>query len=297
MATDMKAELARRTAEVNSIIEGFLPEETGMQKTVLQAMNYSVRAGGKRIRPILMQETHRLFGGHSGALPSFMAAIEMVHTYSLVHDDLPAMDNDRFRRGKETTWAVYGEGMGVLAGDALLNYAFEIAADAVVQYPEVPAAARALRILAKKSGAGGLIGGQAVDVEMEGKEISILKMEFIHGKKTCALIEAAMLIGAVLGGATPAEQAMVEESAHALGMAFQIRDDILDVVGDAKKLGKPVGSDEKNRKQTYVSLVGLEASRAEVKQQTTIAVESLRHTGRENPFLVDLMYYLADRES
>ena len=296
MSVDMQLEIQKRTEEINSILESFLPEQTGMQKTVIDAMCYSVRSGGKRLRPMLMQETHRLFGGHSRALPAFMAAIEMIHTYSLVHDDLPAMDNDRYRRGKETTWAVYGEAMGVLAGDALLNYAFEIAADVAAQYADDPAPARALRVLAKKAGVFGMIGGQAVDVEMEGRVDSIRTIEFIHSKKTCALIEASMLIGAILADASLAEQAMVEESAHALGMAFQIQDDILDVIGDEKKMGKPVGSDEKNEKKTYATLVGLETSRNEVHYQTKIAVEALEHTGRENKFLTELMIGLADRE-
>ena len=293
---EFTGQLDERTQEINRLLQDFLPPAQGPQETVIAAMRYSVEAGGKRLRPMLMQETHRLFHGHSSSLGAFMAAVELIHTYSLVHDDLPAMDNDRFRRGKETTWAVYGEAMGILAGDALLNYAYEITADAVVQYPDDPSVGRALRVLAKKSGASGMVGGQTVDVEMEGREVSIRTMEFIHNKKTCALIEASMLIGAVLADASPAEQAMIEESAHALGMAFQIRDDILDVTGDEKMLGKPVGSDVRNDKQTYVSLVGMEASEAEVRHQTEIAVESLRHTGRENTFLTELMYYLVGRD-
>ena len=295
MPADISAEIEKRVDEVNKVLESFLPERTGLQKTVIDAMRYSVMSGGKRLRPILMLETHRLFGGHSRALPAFEAAIEMIHSYSLVHDDLPAMDNDRYRRGKETTWAVYGEAMGILAGDALLNYAFEIASDAVLQYPENQSTARALRVLTKKAGVFGMIGGQSVDVEMEGRGDSIRTIEFIHDKKTCALIEASMLIGAILAGASPGEQAMVEESAHALGMAFQIQDDILDVTGDSKIMGKPVGSDQRNEKMTYVTLVGLETSHEVVKQQTEIAVQSLHHIGREDAFLTDLMYYLVDR--
>ena len=296
MAADLSAELNKRIHEINAVLESFLPEQTGLQKTVIDAMHYSVMSGGKRLRPILMMETHRLFDGHSRALNAFEAAIEMIHSYSLVHDDLPAMDNDRFRRGKETTWAVYGEGMAILAGDALLNYAFEIASDAVLKYPEEQKTARALRVLTKKAGVFGMIGGQSVDVEMDGKVDSIRTMEFIHSKKTCALIEAPMLIGAILAGASPAEQAMVEESAHALGMAFQIQDDILDITGDSKVMGKSAGSDKRNEKMTYATLVGLETSREVVKQQTEIAVQSLHHIGREDAFLTDLMYCLADRQ-
>ena len=225
-----------RKKEVEQIMTSFLPKEEGYQKTVLEAMNYSVSAGGKRLRPMLMLETYRMFGGTSKVIEPFMAAIEMIHTYSLIHDDLPAMDNDEYRRGRKTTHEVYREAMAKLAGDALLNYAFEKAASAFVL--------AAFMLIASKAGVYGMIGGQVVDVESEGKEIDADTLKFIHIHKTSALLESAMLIGAVLAGASEQQQRTVELAARELGLAFQIRVDILDVTGNTDKLGKPVGSDE-----------------------------------------------------
>lgn len=246
-----------RKKEVEQIVTSFLPKEEGYQKTVLEAMNYSVSAGGKRLRPMLMLETYRMFGGTSKVIEPFMAAIEMIHTYSLIHDDLPAMDNDEYRRGRKTTHVVYGEAMAILAGDALLNYAFETAASAFVLDEGNPAIGKAFMILASKAGVYGMIGGQVVDVESEGKEIDADTLKFIHIHKTSALLESAMLIGAVLAGASEQQQRTVELAARELGLAFQIRDDILDVTGNTDELGKPVGSDEKNHKNTYVALEAL----------------------------------------
>ena len=250
-----------RKKEVEQIVTSFLPKEEGYQKTVLEAMNYSVSAGGKRLRPMLMLETYRMFGGTSKVIEPFMAAIEMIHTYSLIHDDLPAMDNDEYRRGRKTTHVVYGEAMAILAGDALLNYAFETAASAFVLDEGNPAIGKAFMILASKAGVYGMIGGQVLDVESEGKEIDADTLKFIHIHKTSALLESAMLIGAVLAGASEQQQRTVELAARELGLAFQIRDDILDVTGNTDELGKPVGSDEKNHKNTYVALEGLEKAK------------------------------------
>ena len=286
-----------RKKEVEQIVTSFLPKEEGYQKTVLEAMNYSVSAGGKRLRPMLMLETYRMFGGTSKVIEPFMAAIEMIHTYSLIHDDLPAMDNDEYRRGRKTTHVVYGEAMAILAGDALLNYAFETAASAFVLDEGNPAIGKAFMILASKAGVYGMIGGQVVDVESEGKEIDADTLKFIHIHKTSALLESAMLIGAVLAGASEQQQRTVELAARELGLAFQIRDDILDVTGNTDEMGKPVGSDEKNHKNTYVALEGLEKAKEDVKRYSESAIDRLKSLPVRNEFLYELIEELIDRRS
>lgn len=286
-----------RKKEVEQIMTSFLPKEEGYQKTVLEAMNYSVSAGGKRLRPMLMLETYHMFGGTSKVIEPFMAAIEMIHTYSLIHDDLPAMDNDEYRRGRKTTHVVYGEAMAILAGDALLNYAFETAASAFVLDEGNPAIGKAFMILASKAGVYGMIGGQVVDVESEGKEIDADTLKFIHIHKTSALLESAMLIGAVLAGASEQQQRTVELAARELGLAFQIRDDILDVTGNTDELGKPVGSDEKNHKNTYVALEGLEKAKEDVKRYSESAIDRLKSLPVRNEFLYELIEELIDRRS
>ena len=286
-----------RKKEVEQIVTSFLPKEEGYQKTVLEAMNYSVSAGGKRLRPMLMLETYRMFGGKSKVIEPFMAAIEMIHTYSLIHDDLPAMDNDEYRRGRKTTHVVYGEAMAILAGDALLNYALETAASAFVLDEGNPAIGKAFMILASKAGVYGMIGGQVLDVESEGKEIDADTLKFIHIHKTSALLESAMLIGAVLAGASEQQQRTVELAARELGLAFQIRDDILDVTGNTDELGKPVGSDEKNHKNTYVALEGLEKAKEDVKRYSESAIDRLKSLPVRNEFLYELIEELIDRRS
>ena len=286
-----------RKKEVEQIVTSFLPKEEGYQKTVLEAMNYSVSAGGKRLRPMLMLETYRMFGGTSKVIEPFMAAIERIHTYSLIPDDLPAMDNDEYRRGRKTTHVVYGEAMAILAGDALLNYAFETAASAFVLDEGNPAIGKAFMILASKAGVYGMIGGQVVDVESEGKEIDADTLKFIHIHKTSALLESAMLIGAVLAGASEQQQRTVELAARELGLAFQIRDDILDVTGNTDELGKPVGSDEKNHKNTYVALEGLEKAKEDVKRYSESAIDRLKSLPVRNEFLYELIEELIDRRS
>lgn len=292
---EFKQELQQKVAEIEEILKRYLPEETGYQKTVIEAMNYSVLAGGKRLRPMLMLETYRLFGGTDPVIEPFMAALEMIHTYSLVHDDLPAMDNDEYRRGKKTTHAVYGEAMGILAGDGLLNYAFEVAATAFDIRLDA-SVAKALQILAGKAGIYGMIGGQVVDIESENKQVELDTLTFIHRNKTGALMESAMLIGAVLAGATPAQQEQIRSIAADVGFAFQVRDDILDVTSTTEVLGKPVGSDAKNSKATYVSLTGLEKARQEVDFLSDRALKALASLPGQNPFLEDLIKMLIDRQ-
>ena len=292
----MNREIGRRAEEIEKIIKEYLPKEEGYQKTIMEAMNYSILAGGKRLRPMLMLETYRLFGGTSKTIYPFMAAIEMIHTYSLVHDDLPAMDNDEYRRGRKTTHIVYGEAMGILAGDALLNYAFETAAGAFQLEPENPAVGQAMLVLARKAGIYGMIGGQVVDVESEGTVIDKEKLDFIHLHKTSALLESAMVIGAILAGANKEEQNLVEKAAGKIGLAFQIQDDILDITSTTEELGKPVGSDEKNGKNTYVAFEGLDKSKEDVKKLSESAMEDLQKLPYENPFLIELIKELIERK-
>lgn len=294
---DIKAEIGRHTDEAEQIITSYLPEEKGYQKTVIEAMNYSFLAGGKRLRPILMLETYRLFGGKSKVIEPFMAAIEMIHTYSLVHDDLPAMDNDEYRRGKKTTHAVYGEAMGILAGDALLNYAYETAARAFAMEPGNPGVCQAFQILTAKAGIYGMVGGQTVDVESEGKPgMTKEKLDFIYRLKTSALIEGAMLAGAVLAGATQGEQKIIEQTAGEVGLAFQIQDDILDVTSTMEVLGKPIGSDEKNHKITYVTYEGIEKAKADVASLSEQAIARMDSLVVKNEYLTELLRYLILRE-
>lgn len=295
---DIEQKIAARVTHIEEIIRQYLPKEEGFQKTILEAMNYSILAGGKRLRPMIMEETYHMFGGTSRVIEPFMAAIEMIHTYSLVHDDLPAMDNDEYRRGKKTTHAVYGEAMGILAGDALLNYAFETATLAFEIEPGNPAVGCALRKLAVKSGIYGMVGGQVVDVESEKKPdetITREKLNFIYHLKTGALMEAAMSVGAILAGASEEEAARLEEVAARVGLAFQIQDDILDVTSTLEVLGKPIGSDEKNNKATYVTFEGIEKSKEDVKKLSEEAVEVLSSFQRKDEFLQELFIYLIQR--
>ena len=275
-----------------------MPEQYEYQKTIVDAMSYSVLAGGKRLRPMLMEASYQMFGGAGEALDAFMAAIEMIHTYSLVHDDLPAMDNDLYRRGKKTTHAVYGEAMGVLAGDALLNFAFETVADAVVRSASDMRVTKAFAVLAKKAGIYGMIGGQVVDVESEkkGQQIDRDCLDFIYRLKTGALIEASLMIGAILAGASEEEVLLMEEAGTKLGLAFQIQDDILDVTSSLEVLGKPIGSDARNEKATYVAFEGLEKAGEEVERLSREAVAILDGFKREHTFLRELFMYLIHRE-
>lgn len=301
----IEEEMTRREEAVNQILYRYLPKEEGYQKTIFEAMNYSIKAGGKRLRPIIMQETYRLFGGTSAVVEPFMAAMEMIHTYSLVHDDLPAMDNDEYRRGKKTTHVVYGEAMGILAGDALLNYAYETAIQAFEIEPQNPRIGKALWILARKAGIYGMVGGQVVDVEAEKQNSSVQadgqpvitreKLDFIYRLKTGALMESSMMVGAVLAGADDRQIAAVEQIAADVGMAFQIQDDILDITSTMEELGKPIGSDDKNQKATFVTFAGIEESQKEVERLSGEAVAKLDALGGEDVFLRELFIYLIHR--
>ena len=293
---NFKEELMGKVQEIEEILKKYLPEKEGYQREIMDAMEYSVMAGGKRLRPMLMQETYRMFGGTETIVEPFMAALEMIHTYSLVHDDLPAMDNDEYRRGRKTTHIVYGEAMGILAGDALLNFAFEVASSAFEQYPEKSLLiGKALKVLAKKAGIYGMIGGQVVDVANEGQKISKDVLDFIYELKTSALIESAMCIGAILAGASDTEVKEMETVAKNVGIAFQIQDDILDVTSSIEVLGKPILSDEKNDKTTYVTLVGLEKAKEYVEAISMEAVQVLEPYASNSVFLKELILSLIHR--
>ena len=293
---NFREERKRRTAWTQEVVERFLPKEEGPQREIMEAMNYSVTAGGKRLRPLMMYETYRMFGGEGEVIQPFMAAIEMIHTYSLVHDDLPAMDNDEYRRGKLTTHARYGHAMGVLAGDGLLNYAFETAASAFDLGEEPVTVACALQVLAKKAGIYGMIGGQVVDVQSSGKDLTRETLDFVYALKTGALLEASMMVGAILAGASSEEVARVEQVASDVGLAFQIRDDILDVTSTLEELGKPICSDDRNQKTTYVTLRGLEQATRDVERISKRALERLDGLSCSNPFLTELIKSLVYRE-
>lgn len=304
---NFKQELQQKVIKIEDILKTFLPKEEGYQKTVMEAMNYSLLAGGKRLRPMLMSETYRLFGGREEALLyPFMAAMEMIHTYSLVHDDLPAMDNDEYRRGRKTTHVVYGEAMAILAGDGLLNYAFETAVKAfqaiscmdegaaLQSYQRV---AGALAILSQKSGIYGMIGGQVMDMEEYDGSVSQSRLNHMYLLKTGALIEASMMIGAILAGAGEEEVRQIESIAGDIGLAFQIKDDILDVISTSEALGKPVHSDEKNEKITYVTIMDLEHANKEVVLVSERAIGTFEALPYQNEFLKTLIITLINREN
>ena len=292
---NFKEELKIRTDHAEEVIRRWLPEEKGFAKTMAEAMNYSMCAGGKRLRPILLLESLRLFGGDENLAEPFMAGIEMIHTHSLVHDDLPAIDNDDYRRGRLTTHKVYGEAMGVLGGAALLNYAYETMLRAFDLTSQKEPVIRAVRIMAEKTGIRGMLGGQSVDVENDGKPITREMLDYIYRHKTSALIEAPMMTGAVLGGAEEEELAAVERAAADIGLAFQIRDDILDVTATSEELGKPVHSDEKNNKITYVTLFGIQEASRQVEEISQRAVSTLDKLNRKNEFLTALIYEMVSR--
>lgn len=292
-----KDEMKERIGHIEAVLDWYLPRPEGLQKTVLTAMNTTVKSGGKRLRPMLMEETYHMFRGEGEVIEPFMAAIEMIHTYSLIHDDLPALDNDDYRRGKKTCHIVYGEDMAILAGDALLNYAYETASKAfdMAKGQETERVIQAMKILASKPGIYGMIGGQTADVELEGTPLTMEQILFIHKNKTSALIEACMMIGAVLAGADEDEVKRMEQCGEAIGLAFQIQDDILDLVGDEEEIGKPVGSDERNHKATYVTLKGLEQSKEDVREISMKAIDILKDYDQENGYLTRLTEYLISR--
>ena len=303
-SVNFNEELQNRITKVETNIMEYLPDEEGYAKTVIEAMNYSFKAGGKRLRPLLMIESHILCGGDGRLVSPFMAALEMIHTYSLVHDDLPAMDNGELRRGKPTTWKQFGDGMAVLAGDGLLNYAMEVAclsfdlAESELDYEMI---SRALRTMFFHSGIYGMIGGQCADIEAEDKDNKLNEIKeaerllYIHENKTAALIRSALTVGAILAGATSEVVGLLDRVGFCVGIAFQIQDDILDVTSTDEELGKPVGSDARNEKTTYVSLYGIDAAKEEVATLSKEALDILQSFNHRNEFLENLIEWLIDR--
>ncbi len=289
--------------EINGILREYLPAVKGLQMTVQTAMNEAMENGGKRVRPILMYESCRMFAEACGEekeswisdIAPFMAALEMIHTFSLVHDDLPCMDNDTLRRGKPTTWYTYGEDMGTLAGDGLMLEALYVTGRSAAESSNPSRAGRAIGILGEKSGLRGMLGGQSVDVEMTGKPLDREQLDFIYRLKTGALIEAALMIGAEIGGGTAKEVEIMEQIGRNVGVAFQIRDDILDVTSTEEELGKPIGSDEKNCKTTFVTLYGLEKAEEEVRRLSLEAEELLEELPGDHEALKALFSMLIDR--
>lgn len=301
--------LSLKKEEADRIVLSFLPEESGYDKTLLKAMNYSVRVGGKRLRPILLLSFARMYGATEADAAPFMAAMEFIHTYSLVHDDLPAMDNDMLRRGNPTTHAAFGEAMGILAGDGLLSEAFTIISHQVLKQVALDQikgirAARAFQVIAEKAGINGMAGGQSLDVESDKdkRDVTENELEYIYENKTSALLEAAMMAGASLGGADEADIELIRRAGSALGKAFQIRDDILDITGDEKTLGKSVGQDEKNQKSTYASIHGIDESEEAVKALTDEACGYIKQLSgvkseEEREFIIELFGSLTERNN
>lgn len=291
-----KEELRKRTEAAERAVRKYIPEEAGFQKHLIEASNYSVLAGGKRLRPILMQAVFEAFGGTGESIEPFMAGLEMIHSSSLVHDDLPCMDNDEYRRGNLTTWKKYGYDMAVLAGDDLLVEAFAVAANAAGLGADPMRVVGAMQVLGQKAGIYGMIGGQSVDVEMTGKQAAPEQLDFIYRLKTGALLEAAMMIGCILAGGNEEQVKEMEAIGGLVGVAFQIRDDILDVTSTTEILGKPVNSDEKNHKNTYVFLHGLEQADQKAEEYSEEAAGRLGRVLPNDTFLPRLFDWLIRRE-
>ncbi|MCG2730734.1 MAG: polyprenyl synthetase family protein [Acetobacterium sp.] len=295
--SNFKAQLNATVAEINSDLEKVFQQNLDTPEVIIEAMKYSLFAGGKRLRPILMMETCRALEGNLNIIRPLAMGIEMIHTYSLIHDDLPAMDNDDLRRGKPTNHKVFGDAMAILAGDGLLNYAVEtmlqgtqgLSGTALTNYIS------AMRCIMGASGILGMVGGQVADMLSEDRVISLDEMDYIHLHKTAALLEACVQSGCIIAEAEPATQGRLISYSHRIGLAFQIVDDILDIEGNVEDLGKPIGSDEKNHKSTFVSLYGLEASKIKVAELETEALEMLKPIGERTIFLQELASYICQR--
>ncbi len=290
-----KEKLNEQTAFIDGYLDKYLDEKDNPQNIIYKAMRYSIFAGGKRLRPILMMNVCKMCGGDVNEIIPFACAIEMIHTYSLIHDDLPAMDNDDLRRGMPTSHIKFGEATAILAGDALLNKAFEVVSD--YRGDDVKRAVKAINMLAVSSGTEGMIGGQIVDMESEGREITLEELCYLHLNKTGAIIRSACTIGALIGGGSDAQVKAVDEFAKNLGVAFQIQDDILDIIGNEQELGKPIGSDLEEEKNTYVRLAGLEKSKELAYVYSENAKSALAIFGDKADFLIELTDYLTKRRS
>ena len=299
MTSDFKEELTQRTERAEAAVKKWLPADNGYPGIMPEAMRYSVLAGGKRLRPLMLLYICEAAGGNITDAEPFAAAMEFIHTSSLVHDDLPALDNDVLRRGKPTTHAAFGESAGILAGDALLNYAYEVMIKGIVLAENKEGAVKAADIIARKSGVYGMLGGQGLDVESDKGTFfqdEVEKLDYTYERKTAALIEASLMAGACLAGAEDKTVSGLERIGHDIGMAFQIQDDILDVTSDSVTLGKPVFSDEKNNKNTYVSLMSLEGARRKAEEYALSALRETVSLPFDSSFLKGLVNYLNSRK-
>lgn len=290
----MKEYMQKKIELINQELDSIYSEDTALNATLAKSMNYSLMAGGKRLRPILIMAAADAVGADGEKFLHLATSIEMIHTYSLIHDDLPAMDNDDYRRGKLTNHKVFGDGIAILAGDALLTMAFEVIADS----PNIDTEKKlkVIKEMSSAAGAEGMVGGQVIDLESEGKHIDMDTLRKMHSTKTGALFCAAIRSGAILGGATDKQLADLTQYARCFGLAFQITDDILDVTGDEASIGKPVGSDEKNHKSTYVTLGSLQSAQELAQKAVNEAKKALADFGTEADFLRELVDYLISRK-
>ena len=297
-AFDLEAYLQERRGLVDAALDGFLPSEDTRPPSVHRAMRYSVLAGGKRLRPILVIAGAEVVGASPSAVMPTACAMELIHTYSLIHDDLPAMDDDDYRRGRLTNHKVFGDAIAILAGDALLTYAFQLVAqNAAVPGVDAKVVCDVVAEIAEAAGTVGMVGGQVVDIESEGKTITAEELEYIHVHKTAALLRASLSVGARLGGADAAALAAVADAGQSLGLAFQIVDDILDVEGSLETLGKTAGSDERKQKVTYPALHGIEASRREARRLIERTKSRLSVFGARSAPLCALADFVVERKS
>lgn len=294
MMMDWKAEMQEKCADIEAALAQAIPEQADFPPVIFEAMRYSLLAGGKRLRPIMLLAACEAVGGRKEDAIPFACALEMIHTYSLIHDDLPAMDNDDYRRGRLTNHKVYGEAMAILAGDGLLHHAMETMAAACAENPS-PKTTGAMRAIAHGAGIFGMLTGQVVDVFFEGKPLERETLDFIHLHKTAAMIRGALEAGAILGGADEKTTAQFAIAGEKIGVAFQILDDILDVTSTMEELGKPIHSDEKKQKTTYVTLYGIEKSREIAAKLSAEAMEIWRGQGEGCDFLLALTDYLTNR--
>lgn len=287
--------LKDKIEKINTALTKYMAYEKNPQSIIYDAMKYSLFAGGKRLRPVIMLLVSDMLSGDEDEVMPFACAMEMIHTYSLIHDDLPSMDNDDLRRGKLTNHKVYGEAMAILAGDSLLNKAFEITSQHNYKNPDK--ALSAIAVLASSSGTEGMIGGQTVDIQSEGKKISTDELIYLHTLKTGAIIRSSGVIGAIMAGASKEQIKAIDEFCKNLGIAFQVQDDLLDVTGNEKELGKPIGSDTDSEKTTFVSLFGIEGTKKAVCDYTNKAISSLDIFGEKANILIELANYLINRNS
>ena len=294
---DLKNYIQERKEVIDKALERYLPKPAGPEGKVIEAMRYSVSAGGKRVRPILLMAACDAVGGDSKELLPAACALECVHTYSLIHDDLPAMDDDDLRRGKPTCHKVFGEAIAILAGDGLLTYAFELMThDDLLKNCGSDLVTKAIYIFSKAAGVSGMVGGQTADVLFEGKPVDAETLAYIHSHKTGALIRASVEMGAILGRGDQNQIERLSSFGTALGLAFQVIDDLLDVVGDEEKLGKPVGSDIKNKKATYPALFGIEETRKRANELKEQALSALSNFGEEAEPLRAIARYVVERD-